>query len=404
MQRTKKNFNTYFENVDLTKNEQYSLSVIKSIARSVLEPIAANHAKAIVFTRLKNIEGTDSLIKRLEYCNDVTLREFSDFEFSKFDVDEIGFIVLNSQRYNCAFLYREVEEDKYEIYLKLNSKLVGDVYKTLKSLFLINYDEEFHSYKPERRDNSLMNGVILNIIKSYQETIQENEYNTKIQENYKNINSTNTTLRNEIYENAKQIAHEIKNQLSIMDIYTRIFEKKTGDSETTEPIKKSIALIKAQIEQFKNIDVVNLQQKDIKTIIQDSIKTYTNILKEKNNKLVLIDEMAGFEASAFVDEQKFEIVVGNIIKNANDSTKNDEIIIKLTQQEEKIKILFINHGEMIAEQNRQKIFESGYTTKKDGWGIGLGVCKKFIGSQFGVFELIKSDSEETIFSITLPLA
>ena len=131
---------------------------------------------------------------------------------------------------------------------------------------------------------------------------------------------------------------------------------------------------------------------------------YGNILKEKNNKIILVDEMAGFEANAFVDEEKFLIVINNIIKNANDSTKDDEIIIKLKQVEEHIKISIINHGEMIAKENQNKIFEQGYTTKKDGWGVGLSVCKKFIGSQFGTFELTKSDEKETIFTLTLPLA
>lgn len=404
MNKTKRNFNSYFEKKDLSGNELYSSTIIESLTRSILEPIAKDNSKAIVFARLKNVKGTDSLIKRLEYSKDIILREFSDFEFSKFDIEETGFIVLTTQRYNCAFLFREIEENKYEIYFKINSKLVNDVYETLKSIFLIDYDEEFYTHRPERRDNNMMNEAVKNIIKYFEETIKENEYNTKIQENYRTVNETNTSLRNEIYQNARQIAHEIKNQLSILDIYTRIFEKKTQDFETIKPIRKSIELIKSQIEQFKNIDVINLQEKNIKLILQDSIKMYGSILKEKNNKIVLVDEMAGFEANAFVDEEKFLIVINNIIKNANDSTKNDEIIIKLKQIEEHIKISIINHGEMIAKENQEKIFEQGYTTKKDGWGVGLSVCKKFIGSQFGTFELTKSDKKETIFTLTLPLA
>ena len=404
MNKTKRNFNSYFEKKDLSGNELYSSTIIESLTRSILEPIAKDNSKAIVFARLKNVKGTDSLIKRLEYSKDIILREFSDFEFSKFDIEETGFIVLTTQRYNCAFLFREIEENKYEIYFKINSKLVNDVYETLKSIFLIDYDEEFYTHRPERRDNNMMNEAVKNIIKYFEETIKENEYNTKIQENYRTVNETNTSLRNEIYQNARQIAHEIKNQLSILDIYTRIFEKKTQDFETIKPIRKSIELIKSQIEQFKNIDVINLQEKNIKLILQDSIKMYGSILKEKNNKIVLVDEMAGFEANDFVDEEKFLIVINNIIKNANDSTKNDEIIIKLKQVEEHIKISIINHGEMIAKENQEKIFEQGYTTKKDGWGVGLSVCKKFIGSQFGTFELTKSDKKETIFTLTLPLA
>lgn len=404
MNKAKKNFSIYFENKDLTQNELYSASIVKSLVRSILEPIAATNTKAIAFLRLKNIPETDGLIKRLEYSANVTLKEFSDFEFSKFDVEDLGFIVLSTHRYNCAFLFREVEADKYEIYLKLNSKLVSNVYETLKSIFLINYDKEFYDYRPERRENELMNCAVENILKYFEETIRENEYNSRIQETYRTVNTANTTFRNEIYQNVRQIAHEIKNQLSILDIYTRIFEKKTQDTETVLPIKKSIALIKSQIEQFKNLDVINLQEKNIKSIIQDAIKIYAGIVKEKGNKIVLIDEMAGVEANAFVDEEKFLIVVNNVIKNAHDSTSNDEITVKLAQEGEKIKISFINHGEKIAAENQDKIFEQGYTTKKDGWGIGLSVCKKFIGSQFGTFELVKSDESETIFTLSLPLA
>ena len=304
MSKLKKSFSIYFERNDLAQNELYSASIVKSLTRSILEPIAGNNPSAIVLCRLKGIEEINSLIKRLEYSSEVLLKEFSDFDYSRFDVEETGFIVLNTQRYNCAFLFREVEKDKFKIYLKLNSKLVYDVYETIKSLFCLDMDDDFYRFKPERRENEILNKTVENLVKHYEETIIENEYNTQIQRNYKTANEANTTFRNEIYQNVKQIAHEIKNQLSILDIYTRIFEKKANNSEITEPIKKSIALIKSQIEQFKNIDVINLQERDVKEILRNSIKTYGNLLKEKNNKLILIDEMAEFDANAFLDEER----------------------------------------------------------------------------------------------------
>ena len=94
-----------------------------------------------------------------------------------------------------------------------------------------------------------------------------------------------------------------------------------------------------------------------------------------------------------------DVVLANVDALASD----DEIIIRLSQIDGKIKISIINHGEMIKEENQSKIFEQGYTTKTDGWGVGLSVCQKFIGSQFGTFELAKSDERETEFSILIPL-
>ena len=135
MNKNKKNFNIFFKKEDLTQNELYSSTIVKSLTRSLLEPLTGGSSKGIVFYHLPKIENTQGIIKRLEYSNEITLREFSDFEFSKFDVEQIGFIVLTSQRYNAAFLFKEVEKDKFEIYLKLNSKLVNNVYETLKSTF-----------------------------------------------------------------------------------------------------------------------------------------------------------------------------------------------------------------------------------------------------------------------------
>ena len=212
-----KSLNQFFKNNELFNNRSYSKTVVKSLIRSVLEPITTQNSKALVYMRLKNMEGIESLIKRIEYLPDVTLNQFGDFEFSKFDSEEVGFIVLTSQRYNCALLFKEIENGKYEIYLKLNSKLVSDVYETLKSIFLIGDDKEFYSHKPERRENSAMNNAVENLLKYFEDTVEESECNLKIQETYKNVNLVNKDLRKEVYQNVKAIAHEIKNQLSILN-------------------------------------------------------------------------------------------------------------------------------------------------------------------------------------------
>ena len=79
-----KSLNQFFENNELFNNRSYSKTVVKSLIRSVLEPITTQNSKALVYMRLKNMEGIESLIKRIEYLPDVALNQFGDFEFSKF--------------------------------------------------------------------------------------------------------------------------------------------------------------------------------------------------------------------------------------------------------------------------------------------------------------------------------
>ena len=39
-----------------------------------------------------------------------------------------------------------------------------------------------------------------------------------------------------------------------------------------------------------------------------------------------------------------------------------------------------------------------------GWGVGLGVCKKYLAMQLGSISLVKSDDNETEFLIKIPLS
>ena len=89
MQKTKKNLNIYFENKDLTQNETYSLTIVKSLVRSVLEPIVNNNSKALIFTHLKEYDDIQGLIKRLEYCANVNYKKISDFELKSAYIRDI---------------------------------------------------------------------------------------------------------------------------------------------------------------------------------------------------------------------------------------------------------------------------------------------------------------------------
>ena len=49
------------------------------------------------------------------------------------------------------------------------------------------------------------------------------------------------------------------------------------------------------------------------------------------------------------------------------------------------------------------IFKDGFTTREEGFGIGLSVCRKYLAEQLGTIELTSSDEEKTEFLIKLPL-
>jgi len=108
----------------------------------------------------------------------------------------------------------------------------------------------------------------------------------------------------------------------------------------------------------------------------------------------------------------------NLISNSNDAfekeDKNKIILIDLLYRDEsKVVIRFQDSAGGINPSNLKKIFRSGYTTKKDsgGTGIGLSMCKNIIENTFkGTIEAqnetlsYKNKSYKgTTFLITIPL-
>ena len=155
------------------------------------------------------------------------------------------------------------------------------------------------------------------------------------------------------------------------------------------------------LKQFENL---NLQDMFIEDIIPHSIEMFKEIAKQNNNKIIFINgTVTNDKRKVLIDEGKFLAVLNNIIKNANQFTQNDEIIVELTKDESYAKISVQNHGEPIEDEVKNNIFKDGFTTRENGFGIGLSVSRKYLAEQLGTIELTTSDSEKTEFLIKLPL-
>lgn len=98
--------------------------------------------------------------------------------------------------------------------------------------------------------------------------------------------------------------------------------------------------------------------------------------------------------------------IGNLIDNAifAASNYNGEKILDIYIKENMTEFKFIvsNTGEAIPKENMNKIFNLGFTTKKDfGEGIGLHTIKQIMEQYKGNINVI-SENFRTTFTITLP--
>lgn len=106
------------------------------------------------------------------------------------------------------------------------------------------------------------------------------------------------------------------------------------------------------------------------------------------------------------DEKQLSQVFLNLLKNSMQSLegeKDGEIAIML-EITGKLHIRITDNGKGIPPELQEKIFVPFFTTKAEGMGIGLSLCRQIIKKHGGSFYLQESRKGKTTFAIELPIS
>ena len=104
------------------------------------------------------------------------------------------------------------------------------------------------------------------------------------------------------------------------------------------------------------------------------------------------------------DPNKIEQVFTNIIQNALQAMQNNgRLDIEVIKIDKSIHVIISDSGPGIPKNKITEIFEAFYTTKEEGTGLGLNICKRIIEEHEGHINVESVLEEGTKFTIDLPL-
>ena len=207
----------------------------------------------------------------------------------------------------------------------------------------------------------------------------------------------------------KFISHEIKNQLSICELYAEIIKKNCIKDEiynmnimhAVECIKNSVRMSNNSLLELKSYDALSLEKHCIQLVLEEAVKLSEVYGVQKKVK---IESKISTSTHVLIDKNKFIATIINLVKNAceafeDETTKN--IFVIAEEVNNRIEIRVSNNAKPI--ENPERIFEQGYTTKSSGNGLGLIICKSNIEKMNGSLELVKTDKFSTEFLISISL-
>ena len=397
------------ELIESQDNQPLTKSALRCITRGVLEPLLDEPEEGVVLHRIIDKTGIQGLLKRLEFSTVVS------YDFS----DEGGHLrekVWANTEFLCVLTHRFVviliwdnktDSPHYVRYYSIyNSKLQNEALDIIDRNVDINIKEFQESFKPDRRDNILLNSSLRRMILNLDEASKDAVLG------FAQVQSEKE--EEEVSQNIREIAHEIRNQLSICDLYTEIMKKHCAkEGIKTESISNSLACISRAIKMAGN-SLLSLKSTEknvikpykLKELIEISADL-TKVYFESNNiECILENEV---DTKIPVDENKFSAAIINLVKNAAEAFGNNTddnvrdgkyIKIKTEEDEEFALVRVSNNAGRIEEPD--KIFKEGFSTKStSGRGLGLAICKKSIEEMYGKIYLEHTDDDYTEFVIKI---
>lgn len=218
------------------------------------------------------------------------------------------------------------------------------------------------------------------------------------------------------------IAHDLKQPLNSSKIIAqsllRDFNGDQLDAETAkgdlleliDDIDKMAYIIDHMRTYSRRIEGTSMESVSVNTIVSTALKMLESQfdVAKINLKTDLQENIPTIKGDAVRLEQAFL----NLINNAKQAVEevqrdNPKIEIKTYAIEDSsfLAVEIIDNGNGIADDERERIFERFYTTKKAGIGTGLGltISRKIISEHNGQIELKSLVGKGTVFRVILPI-
>lgn len=212
-------------------------------------------------------------------------------------------------------------------------------------------------------------------------------------------------------EMARQIAHEIKNPLTPMQLTIQSFQRRFDPNDPN---------IQAKLNDFAQ---TLLQQIETMSSVANAFSNFAQMPSQSNEELNLVEisrlalelfdekcihfETEMPEIRALMDRTQLTRILTNLVKNAlqalDENHPNPRIDVRLKTDHSNFILSVKDNGYGIKNEDKEHIFEPKFTTKSSGMGLGLGIIKNIVENYGGRIEFTSEFGKGSEFLVILPL-
>jgi PAS domain S-box-containing protein len=206
---------------------------------------------------------------------------------------------------------------------------------------------------------------------------------------------------------AAAFSHDIRNPLAVIKNSICFLEMRLKET-TDNKVLKHIKILAEEIN-YANIMVNDLldftrknpprpQKADLNKVLDRAL---SSVSKPEN---IQVSMRFGEIPPMQIDEAQMQRVFANMILNAIQAMSNGgKLSVSTARDHELVEVIFSDNGTGITEEDLQKIFVPFFSTKPNGVGLGLSICKQIVEGHGGRITIKSKVGLGTTFSIKLPI-
>jgi two-component system nitrogen regulation sensor histidine kinase NtrY len=214
-------------------------------------------------------------------------------------------------------------------------------------------------------------------------------------------------------EVARRIAHEIKNpltpiQLSAQRLRKRYLSRFSDDEkvfdECTDMIIKSVDELKTLVNEFSNfarMPAIQPEPNDINSLIRETLTLYQEAHRGVRLSFIPDERMPQLK----IDRDQVKRVIINILENAVAAMAERgriEISSSFDPELKMASFTIADDGPGIPPEDKPRLFEPYFSTKKTGTGLGLAIVSSVVSDHNGFVRVRDNEPQGACFIVELP--
>jgi len=218
----------------------------------------------------------------------------------------------------------------------------------------------------------------------------------------------------EIVRLAGGLAHEIKNPLSTIRMNMELLAEdfRESDAPRDRRAMKKVDLVHRECQrlqelldnflQFAKAHRLDLQPSDLNALVRQVLDFFRP--KARQAGVEIVDYLTGNLPTVLLDREAFHGALLNLVLNAEQAMPDGgQLVVRTYGTADGVALDLIDTGCGMDEATRAKIFETFFSTKRGGSGLGLPTTRKIIEGHGGQITLQSEPGRGTQVTLKLPV-